>query len=110
MYWILLLLASLFEIGFATCLGQLRYTTGTSYVMWFTGFLICLILSILLLYKATDGIALGTAYAIWTGIGAVGIALVGIYFFKEPATFWRMFFMATLIASIVGLKLVSPAH
>ena len=110
MYWIILLFASFFEIGFATCLGQLKYTSGTAYIGWFIGFVVCLVLSIWLLYKATDGIALGTAYAIWTGIGAVGITLVGIFFFKEPATFWRLLFMTTLIASIIGLKLVTPAH
>jgi quaternary ammonium compound-resistance protein SugE len=110
MYWVLLLFASLFEIGFAACLGQLRHAKGNTFMLWFGGFAICLVLSIYLLYKATDGIPLGTAYAIWTGIGAVGIALLGIFVFKEPATFWRVFFMATLIASIIGLKLVSPAH
>ena len=110
MHWMYLILASLFEIGFAFSLGQLKLTKGASYLWWFAGFAICLVLSIYLLYKATDGIALGTAYAIWTGIGAVGIAMLGIFVFKEPATFWRVFFMATLIASIIGLKLVSPEH
>ena len=60
-----------------------------------------------LLYKATQTLPLGTAYAVWTGIGAVGTALIGILFFKEPADFWRLFFMVTLIASIAGLKFVS---
>ena len=50
---------------------------------------------------------LGTAYAVWTGIGAVGTALVGIFVFKEPASFWRLFFLSTLIGSVVGLKAVS---
>jgi len=50
---------------------------------------------------------IGTAYAVWTGIGAVGTVLVGIFIFKEPATFWRIFFLSTLIGSIVGLKFVS---
>lgn len=64
-----------------------------------------------LLYKAisvgTNPIPIGTAYAVWTGIGAVGAVLMGIFVFNEPATFWRMFFVMTLIASVVGLKLVS---
>ena len=51
---------------------------------------------------------MGTAYAVWTGIGAVGTALIGILIFKEPADFWRVFFIFTLIASIVGLKYVAP--
>jgi quaternary ammonium compound-resistance protein SugE len=61
----------------------------------------------LLLYKATQELPIGTAYAVWTGIGAVGTVLVGIVVFKEPATFWRIFFLTTLIASIIGLKFVS---
>jgi quaternary ammonium compound-resistance protein SugE len=60
-----------------------------------------------LLYKATQTLPIGTAYAVWTGIGAVGTVLVGIFIFKEPATFWRIFFISTLIASIIGLKFVS---
>jgi len=61
----------------------------------------------LLLYKATQELPTGTAYDVWTGIGAVGTVLVGILVFKEPATFWRIFFLTTLIASIIGLKFVS---
>lgn len=60
-----------------------------------------------LLIKATQTLPLGTAYAVWTGIGAVGTVLMGIIFFKEPAEFWRIFFIFTLIASIIGLKVVS---
>jgi quaternary ammonium compound-resistance protein SugE len=59
------------------------------------------------LYKAVQTLPIGTAYAVWTGIGAVGTVLVGILVFKEPAEFWRLFFITTLIASIVGLKLVT---
>jgi quaternary ammonium compound-resistance protein SugE len=61
----------------------------------------------ILLVKATKEIPIGTAYAVWTGIGAVGSVLVGILVFKEPATLLRMFFITTLILSIVGLKFVS---
>jgi quaternary ammonium compound-resistance protein SugE len=61
----------------------------------------------LLLMKATQTLPLGTAYAVWTGIGAVGTALVGIFVFHEPANWGRLFFMATLIGSIVGLKAMS---
>jgi quaternary ammonium compound-resistance protein SugE len=107
MNWIILIIASLFEIGFATSLGKLKTTSGSSYLMWLCAFAICLVLSVYLLYKATLTLPVGTAYAVWTGLGAAGIVLVGIFVFKEPATFWRMFFLTTLIASIVGLKLVS---
>ena len=60
-----------------------------------------------LLIKVTKALPIGTAYAIWTGIGAAGTVLLGIIVFKEPATFWRLFFITTLIGSIIGLKLVS---
>ena len=60
-----------------------------------------------LLVKVTQALPIGTAYAVWTGIGPVVTVLVGILVFKEPATFWRLFFITTLIASIIGLKLVS---
>ncbi len=60
-----------------------------------------------LLAKAIQTLPIGTAYPVWTGIGAVGTVLVGIIFFHEPTTFWRMFFITTLIASVVGLKLIS---
>ncbi len=107
MNWIILIIASIFEVGFATCLGKLKTATGNAATWWFMGFAACLILSVYLLYKATETLPIGTAYAVWTGLGAAGIVLVGIFFFKEPATFWRMFFLTTLIASIVGLKFVS---
>jgi quaternary ammonium compound-resistance protein SugE len=109
MNWIMLIIAGLFEVGFASCLGKMRETTGNSAIIWGTGFLVCLTISMLLLFKATQTLPIGTAYAVWTGIGAVGTVLVGIVFFKEPATFWRLFFICTLIGSIVGLKFMS-AH
>ena len=71
------------------------------------GFLMFTILSMSLLAKATQVLPIGTAYAVWTGIGAVGTVIVGILFFHEPATFCRLFFIFTLIASIIGLKTVS---
>jgi quaternary ammonium compound-resistance protein SugE len=60
-----------------------------------------------LLYKASLEIPLGTAYAVWTGIGAVGTVLIGIFVFKEPYSFLRILFLCTLVGSIVGLKMVS---
>ncbi len=57
--------------------------------------------------KAIQTLPIGTAYAVWTGIGAVGSVIVGIFIFKEPADFWRLFFIFMLIASILGLKLVT---
>lgn len=107
MNWILLIIGGLFEVGFTTCLGKAKENVGSSMYLWYTGFVICLILSMLLLIKATQTLPLGTAYAVWTGIGAVGTVLMGIFFFKESADFWRIFFIFTLIASIIGLKAVS---
>lgn len=107
MNWVFLIIGGLFEVGFATCLGKAKETTGNTSAMWLLGFLVCLTISMVLLYKAIQTLPIGTAYAVWTGIGAVGTALIGIFIFKEPASFWRVFFLFTLIASIVGLKFVS---
>lgn len=62
------------------------------------------VLSAVFLAKATQTIPIGTAYPVWTGVGAVGAVLVGIFIFREPVTFWRLFFLTTLIVSIIGLK------
>ena len=87
MNWFLLILAGLFEVGFATCLGKARETTGQANVAWMSGFLACLTVSMILLYKATQTLPIGTAYAVWTGVGAVGTVLMGIFVFKEPAEY-----------------------
>lgn len=107
MYWLILIIAGLFEVAFAFCLGKAKETTGTEMVLWYIGFAVALTISMTLLIKATQSIPIGTAYAVWTGVGAVGTVLVGIFVFKEPATFLRLFFLTTLIVSIVGLKAVS---
>lgn len=107
MNWIILIIAGLFEVGFTTSLGKAKETTGTASYWWYGSFAICLTISMVLLIKATQSLPLGTAYAVWTGIGAVGTVLVGIIFFKEPATLWRLVFITTLIGSIIGLKAVS---
>lgn len=107
MNWVFLIIGGLFEVAFAFCLGKAKETTGTEMVLWYAGFVIALCLSMALLIKATQTLPIGTAYAVWTGIGAVGTALIGIFIFKEPATFLRLFFLVTLIASIIGLKAVS---
>jgi quaternary ammonium compound-resistance protein SugE len=107
MNWIILIIAGLFEVGFTTCLGKAKETSGTVSWLWGLGFFLSLGISMLLLYKASLTLPMGTAYAVWTGIGAVGTVLIGIFIFKEPATFWRIFFITTLIVSIIGLKFVS---
>ncbi|GAB1359503.1 hypothetical protein MASR1M31_12870 [Porphyromonadaceae bacterium] len=74
---------------------------------WYVAFAVMLVISMGLLIKATLTIPIGTAYAVWTGLGAVGTVIIGILFFSEPTTFWRLFFLCMLIISIIGLKLSS---
>jgi len=107
MNWIILIVAGLCEVGFTYCLGRAKEVTGLEWWMWIGGFVVFSVLSMVLLARATQSIAIGTAYPVWTGIGAVGTVLVGIVFFGEPATFLRLFFITTLIASIVGLKMLA---
>lgn len=107
MAWLTLILAGVFEALFAFCLGKAKVAGGEAANYWYAGFLAALVMSMNLLVRATRTLPIGTAYPVWTGIGAVGTALLGIMVFKEPATFWRLFFIFTLIASVVGLKAVS---
>ena len=106
MAWALLVLAGLFEVGFTTCLMR---SEGLTRPGWAAGFVLALVASMGLLTVATRTIPLGTAYAVWTGIGAAGTAVVGILAFKEPATAGRLLFLGLLIGSVAGLKLVTPA-
>ncbi|MBC8051853.1 MAG: multidrug efflux SMR transporter [Sphingobacteriaceae bacterium] len=104
MAWIYLILGGLFEIGFTTCL---KLSNNFSKLGWSIGFFICITLSFILLNKAIQTIPMGTGYAVWTGIGAAGSVIIGIFLFKEPSDFWRLFFLFLLIGSILGLKLSS---
>ena len=104
MAWVLLVIAGLFEVAFTTCL---KLSDNFKNLGWSLAFFVSISLSFFLLNKAIQDIPLGTGYAVWTGIGAVGTTLIGIFFFKEPSDFWRIFFIFLLISSIVGLKLVS---
>jgi quaternary ammonium compound-resistance protein SugE len=107
MYWLCLIAAGFFECGFTTCL---KLSEGLTKLGWTVAFVLLSVVSFVLLTVAAQRISLGTAYAVWTGIGATGTALVGIIWFKDPATFWRLFFLIGLIGCLIGLKLVSPAH
>ncbi|KIC95915.1 DMT family transporter [Flavihumibacter solisilvae] len=107
MNWIILIVAGLFEVAFAFCLGKVKEATGNAVYAWYGAFLVTLCISMYLLSRAIQTLPIGTAYAVWTGVGAVGITLMGIFVFKEPAGFWRIFFLTTLIGSIIGLKSVS---
>jgi quaternary ammonium compound-resistance protein SugE len=109
MNWIILIIAGLFEVAFAYCLGRAKESSGSTMYFWYSAFVATLSVSMLLLLKATQTLPIGTAYAVWTGIGAVGTVLIGIFIFKEPASFWRLFFLFTLISSVIGLKVMSES-
>ena len=104
MAWLILCIAGIFEIGFTTCL---KLSNNFSNLKWSLGFIACISLSFFFLNRAIQTIPIGTAYAVWTGIGAVGTVLIGVFFYKEPADFWRLFFVTLLIGSIIGLKVVA---
>ena len=103
--WVTLAVAGLFEAAFAFCLGKTKNAVPAEATAWYAGFVICLVISMYLLVKSVESLPVSTAYAVWTGIGAVGSVLIGIFVLDEPAGFWRVFFIFTLIASIVGLRL-----
>jgi quaternary ammonium compound-resistance protein SugE len=107
MAWIILFIAGLFEIGWAV---GLKFTEGFTRPIptILTG--ISLVASMGLLGWAIKSLPLGTAYAVWTGVGAVGTAIVGILLFKEPATAGRLVCLALIVSGILGLKLFTPAH
>lgn len=106
MAWIILIVAGLFEVGWAV---GLKLSDGLT-KPWPTAFtIVSLILSMGLLGWSIKTLPLGTAYAVWTGIGAVGAAAVGIWLFREPATAARLACLAMIVAGIVGLKLFTPS-
>lgn len=103
MAWAALVLGGLFEVGFTTAL---RHVDGFRNWPWVLAFLVSVSLSMGLLEYASRSIPLGTAYAIWVGIGAVGTVAVGILFYGDPAGLARLLLIAALIGCIVGLKLL----
>lgn len=105
MNWVILIVAGCFETSFAFCLGKMRGLEGMPRCLWGIGFVVCLTVSMVLLAKATQTIPIGTAYPVWTGIGAVGTVVMGILFLHEPVSFMRLLFITTLIISVVGLKM-----
>ena len=105
MAWVILFVAGLFEIGWAV---GLKYTEGFTRLWPSVGTGVSLVLSMALLGWALKTLPLGTAYAVWTGIGALGTALFGILVLKEPATAARLVCLCLIVAGILGLKLFSP--
>ena len=104
MYWIVLFVAGLFEVAWAI---GLKYTEGFS-KFWPSVFtIVCMLISMGLLAYAVKYLPVGTAYAIWTGIGAVGTAVLGMILFNESKELVRIFFIFLIVVGIVGLKVFS---
>ena len=103
MPWILLVVAGVFEIGFTTCMKK---SDGFRQPAWSAAFVACAVLSFVFLALATRRIPLGTAYAVWTGIGAAGTIALGIALFGESANPMRLALVGIIVAAVVGLRLV----
>lgn len=104
MAWFLLIIGGLFEVGFTTAL---RFVDGFRNLPWTAAFLGSVTLSMGLLEYAARTIPMGTAYAVWGGIGAVGTVLVGMAFFDEPTTTIRVLLILVIVAAIAGLRLTA---
>jgi quaternary ammonium compound-resistance protein SugE len=104
MAWTYLILAGIFEIGFAMAI---KLMDNHNNIPWTITFYVCVILSFGFLEQAARSLPIGTAYAVWTGIGGVGVAIIGMAYMGDPITFWRVLFLILLITSLVGLKLTS---
>ena len=104
MAWFYLILGGLFEIGFTTAL---RFVDGFRNVPWTLAFLVSVTLSMGLLELAARTIPMGTAYAVWGGIGAIGTVMVGMAFFSEPTTTIRIMLILAIVAAIAGLRLTA---
>ena len=107
MSWYLLFVAGLFEIGWAI---GLEYSDGLSKPGPTLGTAVALVISMVLLAQAVEDLPVGTAYAVWTGIGAVGTASLGIVLFDEPASLARIGFIGVIVVGIVGLHFFSGGH
>jgi quaternary ammonium compound-resistance protein SugE len=106
MHWFILLLAGLFEVGWAI---GLKYTDGFTRLWPTVGTVAAMIVSLGLLGVAMKSLPVGTSYAVWVGVGAVGTALLGIVLLGEPANAGRLVSLGLIVAGIVGLKLATPA-
>lgn len=106
MNWIILTLAGVFEIGWAI---GLKYTEGFTRLWPTVGTVLAMVISLGLLGIAMKSLPVGTAYAVWVGVGAVGTALLGIVLFGDPANAGRLLSLGLILAGIVGLKLTTAA-
>lgn len=106
MAWLLLVLAGLFEVGWAI---GLKYTEGFTRFWPSVGTGLAMVVSVVLLGVAMKSLPVGTSYAVWVGVGAVGTAILGMVLFAEPATAARLASLGLIVAGIIGLKLATPA-
>ena len=104
MAWFWLILGGLFEVGFTT---SLRFVDGFRNLPWTLTFLVSVAISMALLEFASRTIPMGTAYAVWGGIGAVGTVIVGILWFAEPSSLVRVLLIFAIVAAIAGLRLTA---
>lgn len=100
--WFYLIVSGILEIGFTTCL---RFTKSLSDIGWFAGLLVCMVTSISLIQLATRSIPMGTAYAVWTALGAAGTVVFGMIAFHEPVSAMRLVFISGIVLCVIGLKL-----
>ncbi len=105
MNWFILIIAGLFEIGWAI---GLKYTEGFTRLWPTIGTVVAMVISVVLLGYAMKSLPVGTAYAVWVGVGAVGTVIMGIVLFGDPANTGRLISIALILAGIIGLKLASP--
>ena len=106
MAWLILVIAGLFEVGWAI---GLKYTEGFTRLWPTAGTVLSMVISVWLLGIALKALPVGTAYAVWVGVGAIGTVVLGIILLGEPASAARLFSVALIVAGIVGLKLATPA-
>lgn len=106
MNWLILIVAGLFEVGWAV---GLKYTEGFTRLLPTVGTVLSMLISLSLLGIAMKSLPVGTAYAVWVGVGAVGTAILGIVLMGEPVNLLRLVSLGLIVAGIVGLKLATPA-
>ena len=103
--WLVLVVAGMFEVGWAV---GLEYSEGFTNLLPSVGTVVALVVSMLLLARAVESLPIGTAYAVWTGIGAVGAAILGVVLFNEPVSVARVGFISLIVLGVVGLN--ATAH
>ena len=103
--WLVLVVAGVFEVGWAV---GLEYSEGFTNLLPSVGTVVALVVSMLLLAQAVESLPIGTAYAVWTGIGAVGAAILGVVLFDEPVSVARVGFISLIVLGVVGLN--ATAH